>query len=332
MTGAKFHVRHFILTAPTTTAHTVGKLRYLAPNILTTGNITATMSDSTTNEPEAPRATYPLGRDITASARLHLQHHLWVSTLGYHLHPSIPLHPSPLIAEIGTGTGIFSLELARQNPQIRIEASDLSLAQTPPIGWWPSNVTFQELDIFAPIPDTLLGRYDVVCIRHFICVLLPSGDPKPLLRALLKLLKPGGYLQWQEWDLQSNTARVAKTGDIAPKLQAMNSSITGPNQLLTGTKWVREFHRTFENDDVDVGAELVTREKCWIAPEMYMIQQELNFIGVQEWAANHTARNPESGEGARIEKLGREAQEECLGMGRGCVIDQEMLTWVVRKK
>ncbi|KAF7196618.1 N-methyltransferase tcpN [Pseudocercospora fuligena] len=141
---------------------------------------------------ERNRNAYPLNRDFLASSRLHLQHQVWISSLGYHIHPDVPLNGKTTIAEIGCGTGTWSLEVATQLPSgAKIEAFDLSLAQCPPREWWPGNVTFNKLDIFDPSPDDMIGKYDVVYIRHFICV-LQSGDPMPLLSILMNLLKPGG--------------------------------------------------------------------------------------------------------------------------------------------
>jgi hypothetical protein len=89
-------------------------------------------------------------------------------------------------------------------------------------------VTFGELDIFEPIPQRFVGRCDVVHIRHFICV-VQSGNPIPLLSALLKLLKPGGNLHWQEHHLQTNTVVVTDSANsatkMAPKMKAFVDSI-----------------------------------------------------------------------------------------------------------
>ena len=81
---------------------------------------------------------YLLGRDYRASAHLTAQHHLWEETFGYQLHPSIPrsqLDSSGLtIADIGTGTGIFLLDLEqrrRLTPQAQYIGLDISTAQFP---------------------------------------------------------------------------------------------------------------------------------------------------------------------------------------------------------
>lgn len=146
------------------------------------------MSSSTNND----ASHYPLQRDALGSIRLNLQHQLWLSSTKTHLHSSIPVKENSLIADIGCGTGIWSTTLSPLLPPgARIEASDISLANAPPAGFWPDNVTFQELDIFAdPLPEDLVGRYHVVHIRLFLCV-ISSGDPIPLLKNLMKLLKPG---------------------------------------------------------------------------------------------------------------------------------------------
>ena len=287
------------------------------------------MSSNTSTDKD--RDAYPLNRDFLASSRLHLQHQLWVSSLGYLLHPSIPLKENTLIADVGCGTGIWSLELAKQLPAGgKIEAYDLSLAQCPHRGWWPENVTFNELDIFEPIPQYLVGSYDVVYLRHFICV-LQSGNPIPLLSALLKLLKPGGYLQWQEWDLQTNELAVAESANsaskMAPKMKALMDSIHGPESLQAQTSWVRNFHARFS----DAGAELIAHDRHWTAKEAMMIRQEISFLSAREWCDNQRARDSGSLEAARIEKFAHEAYEECGRLQRGTVIDNQMVTWVARK-
>lgn len=298
---------------------------------VTRGKLLPVRMPSSTNT-DKNRDTYPLNRDFLASSRLHLQHHVWISSLGYLLHPSIPLKESLSISDIGCGTGIWSLDFAKQLPSGgKIEAFDLSPAQFPPKGWWPGNVTFNELDIFQPIPPNLVGKFDVVCLRHFICV-VQSGDPIPLLSALLKLLKPGGYLQWQEWNIQTNSLAFADSEDaaenVAPKMKAYMDSIRGPDSLQSQASWVEDFHTRFGS----VGADLVAHERHWTAKEAMMLKQELGFLGGHEWADNLRARDPASVEAAKLEKLVNEAHEECLRLKRSVVIDSEMVTWVVMKK
>lgn len=291
---------------------------------------------------DADRNAYPLNRDVLASARLHLQHQVWIASLGYLLHPSITIDKKDakndplLIAEVGCGTGAFALQLSSnlssKTPSInhKIEAYDISLSQTPPPAFCPESVTFNTLDIFAPIPEELVGKYDVLCIRHFICV-IQSGDPTRLLQQLLRMLKPSGYLQWQEWDISSNT--LLTSGKAAPKLEAFMELTQGPTAIQEQAAWVNTFreHPLLSSNNPDAEAEMLAHDCLWTAKEALLLKQEIGFLGAREWVGNLQARG-EMEQAERIEKVAREAEEECWALGRGTVVDGEMVTWVLKKK
>lgn len=263
---------------------------------------------------------YPLNRDSNASARLHLQHYFWVSSLGYHLHPDIPLEENIRVADIGCGTGIWALEMARHLPYGgQIAAYDLNLAQCPPKEWWPENVSFAKLDIFQPLPKHLIAAYDVVQIRHLVCV-VAGGDPMTLLSPLMKLLKPGGYLQWQEYDLSTNRLSVADSAASAPKMQAVMD-------MGWQISWVTNLHERFG----EAGAELVVHDRRMPREDLRMVRQDIDFLVVREYAENLRARDPQSEQAAKLERLSNEANDECWRMGRGSVIECELVTWVARK-
>ncbi|EME39323.1 hypothetical protein DOTSEDRAFT_83111 [Dothistroma septosporum NZE10] len=264
---------------------------------------------------------YPFNRDTLASTRLNLQHKIWVDSNGYHLHPSIPALENALIADIGCGTGIWAVEVARGRTECRVEAFDLSLDQAPPKEWCPSNVTFNQLDVFAPVPAHMQGRYDVVNIRLFLCV-LQSGNPMPLLHNLLELLKPGGYLQWQEYDPSTDKIVLADPSASAPKLRALRSSIT-----TLFHSWVSSLHTRIEG----ISAQLVAHERIWTRKECLLIKQDTTFLAVREWIANLRAKDTREERVLELEKLVGEAEEECWKLGRGSAIDSQMVTWVVRK-
>jgi hypothetical protein len=69
------------------------------------------------NEHRTPVAdTYGLTRNKTESARLNAQHDVWKTNVGFLLHPRIAssLGKSSRIGDLGTGTGVWILELADQ--------------------------------------------------------------------------------------------------------------------------------------------------------------------------------------------------------------------------
>lgn len=271
---------------------------------------------------------YPLNRDALASARLNLQHQLWIDGLGYLLHPKITIPEHAMIADVGCGTGIWSLSLAKQLEQTcrgaSIEAFDLSLAQTLPKEWSPSDVSYQQMNIFDPLPEKLIGRYDIVHVRLFLLV-VEKGDPMPLLRQLFKLLKPGGFLQWQEYDPKSDKIVLAEPSLAAPKLENLYATLKATGSV-PDMEWVTDLHTRFERE----GGEMLVSDRTWGPKGLLGIKQETIFLVVREWSAKLRSQGQHQ-TANQMEALCAEVGEECWALGRGSAIDTAMLTWVARK-
>ncbi|KAI4227388.1 MAG: hypothetical protein L6R36_002468 [Xanthoria steineri] len=155
-------------------------------------------------------SSYALGRDYTTTTRINSQHLLWKLELGWSLHPSLQARiltaqpivtaptqvPAPTvtysmhrldrfaaqpdtfrIADVATGTAIWALEISQDFPSTQIDGFDIDLQQCPPPEWLPHNVKVQEWVIYTNLAPELEGLYDVNALR---------------------MLKPGGYLQWDE--------------------------------------------------------------------------------------------------------------------------------------
>jgi hypothetical protein len=60
-------------------------------------------------------------------------------------------------------------------------------------------VQLEVLDASKPLPEELRGQFDVVHIRLLQSVIL-NDDPGWVISHCKELLKPGGYLQWEEFD------------------------------------------------------------------------------------------------------------------------------------
>ncbi len=168
--------------------------------------------------------SYALGRDYTAASRLNYQYYLWKETLGHDLHPSIPLSPTPaetfLIADVGCGSGIWLRSVAQALPRAQLDGFDISLAQCPPLQWLPRNVSLRQWDLFSEPPAELRGRYDVVHVR-LIFVVVQEEDPRPVITNLRLLLKPGGYLQWDELDVAGSYILKANEEVQATEMEGM---------------------------------------------------------------------------------------------------------------
>ncbi|KAF2260597.1 hypothetical protein CC78DRAFT_431409, partial [Lojkania enalia] len=149
-------------------------------------------------------------------SRTTLQHYLYKDGLNYLLHPSIPTSKENLrVAEIGVGTCIWMIELARYLPtSAQLDGFDISFVQCPPKDWLCPNIAWIEHDVFSEPPTELHEKYDVIHIQLFITI-LRDGNPVPMLQNLMKMLKPGGYIQWGEWDF--NSWEILRTSSAPPQ-------------------------------------------------------------------------------------------------------------------
>lgn len=188
-----------------------------------------------------------------------LTHGLY-SSFGYHLHPGIGLPENgACIADVGTGTAIFLRELAAQTlSTAELYGFDISSSQFPTASSLPRNVQLHVGNVMEGFPSEFHDRFDVVTVRLLVAA-LNGDDWRRATENLTKLLKPGGWLQWQESDgLQGMTILrdevSAKKGNLEASLsqifanQAVQEKFEYPSRNLA-----RVFHKAgFEEVSQDV--------------------------------------------------------------------------------
>ncbi|KAK8009117.1 hypothetical protein PG991_011668 [Apiospora marii] len=163
-------------------------------------------------DPSVLWAAAPANNCRSSSARLHLPHFLSQRTAGHLLSPILPQKEkeeqeedsAPLrVADLGCGNGAWLCALHDEFVQtgvsgVQLDGYDINPSHFPAPDFLPSAVRLSELDVLKqpPAPE-LEGVYDVVHVRAFASTLAPT-DVAPLLATVRALLKPGGYLQWEE--------------------------------------------------------------------------------------------------------------------------------------
>ncbi|KAI0382446.1 hypothetical protein F5Y04DRAFT_252686 [Hypomontagnella monticulosa] len=145
-------------------------------------------------------------RNFRTSARLHLQHLLFQNTLGHLLHPhvqdSFASSKELKVADLGCGNGVWlndlDRELSSNGISAKLDGYDVNPVNFPAPAFLPQSVMLKKLDVLAnPLPEEMIGAYDIVHVRAFVSIIMNS-DVTPLLSTALALLKPGGWLQWEE--------------------------------------------------------------------------------------------------------------------------------------
>jgi SAM-dependent methyltransferase len=122
--------------------------------------------------------------------------------LGYLVHPSLAtrLDRFSRIADIGTGTGIYLIELSRQLPATcRLDGFDISDVQYPSPEALPANVSLALQNAKQAFPAALKGKYGLVHLRLLMSA-MEKDDWEVVAANAVRLLKPGGAIQWAEGD------------------------------------------------------------------------------------------------------------------------------------
>ncbi|TVY35701.1 Secondary metabolism regulator [Lachnellula subtilissima] len=107
------------------------------------------------------------------------------------------LHFAPIgsdpqnILDMGTGTGIWAIEMGDQYPGARILGMDLSPIQP---DWVPPNVQFVVDDVESPWLRPV-DHFDYIHARHTVMAI---KDWPKLMRRVYEHLKPGGWFELQE--------------------------------------------------------------------------------------------------------------------------------------
>lgn len=136
---------------------------------------------------------YVLPNDDLEQERLNFQHHMWRFLLGGSLY-NAPLSSPRRILDLGTGTGIWAIDIADEFPDAQIQGIDLSPIQPQ---WLPPNCTFHVDDYddnWTWMPDQ---AFDYV---HGRALSGTSHDWPKLYKQAYDNLTPGGYIEMQEYD------------------------------------------------------------------------------------------------------------------------------------
>ncbi|OHW94774.1 methyltransferase domain-containing protein [Colletotrichum incanum] len=133
---------------------------------------------------------YLMPNDDLELDRLDLQHNLFLLTMGNKLHLSPLDHKKPpqRVLDIGTGTGIWAIDFADDNPASTVIGVDLSPVQP---SYVPPNAYFQIEDIEEE-PWSFSQKFDFIHSR------MNTGgvrDIPKLFRQAYKNMKPGGWIE-----------------------------------------------------------------------------------------------------------------------------------------
>jgi SAM-dependent methyltransferase len=179
---------------------------------------------------------YPFPNDEDEMDRLDLQHHIFSLLFRGNLFLA-PISPEPQhILDIGTGSGIWAIEMAERYPFTCVLGTDISATQPE---WVPPNCIFQVDDAnqnwtFRELFDLIHGRY-----------LRMGVDKKKFFRQSHEHLKEGGWLEIKEFALPlccddntlDGTALAQWGDDMMEASKALEAPFDNPHDYR---QWMEE--------------------------------------------------------------------------------------------
>ncbi|MCJ1385651.1 hypothetical protein MMC17_008774 [Xylographa soralifera] len=271
---------------------------------------------------EQHRVPYMFSRGFRSSIRLNYNHWLMKELAGYLIHPSIAKNDANLrIADVGTGTAIWSLETAAELPAtVKIHGFDISPHQFPPATSLPNNVHLHAHDCFKPFPSTFLRTFDVVHARFWLC-LVNNPDAPALLTSLVSLLKPGGYLQWFEpLPLSAQTVRPAPDFE-SPAVDRLTVQWHKPKPTST-YDWVEGLPEAYRKE----GLEVVAADRIPMAQRYRFFWGHSQLAGLEDVAADVKMLGVERSEALKqwIKELDEEMSKgACVDTSFTCVVGRQ---------
>ena len=262
---------------------------------------------------------YMLDRTYAAAARLNFQYYLWKDSLQFNIHPSILIPgQNAQICDVATGTAIWPINVARELPSAKIMGLDISLAQVPHTEWLPTNVVLKSWNVFEDVPEDMLNRFDIVHIRLLVLV-VENSDPRPIIQNLLKMLKPGGYIQWDDLNYPDTSIKVVDVSLETPALQELREIVYSQGRHDWTVRLVDIFRGEGLHDAVLYHFE--------DRKELFRANSEQHLLTMEEFASRLVSVSKKD-EASKIYKLVQDVYEECLN---GAALSMPRVVCVARK-
>ncbi|TQV93153.1 hypothetical protein V2A60_003532 [Cordyceps javanica] len=135
---------------------------------------------------------YGLPNDEAEQLREGIKHRLFLDHILKGSYFAAPICGIPQkIVDLGTGTGMWAMEVAEKYPSARVIGSDISAIQP---SWTPPNLEFRVEDLeddYRPW-TSIYNDADLIHCRFLMQVI---RDPKRMIETIFDRLKPGGWIE-----------------------------------------------------------------------------------------------------------------------------------------
>ncbi|KAA8652363.1 class I SAM-dependent methyltransferase [Aspergillus tanneri] len=200
---------------------------------------------------------------------------------------------------------LAQLHSEQQKESIRMDGFDIDITQCPPAGWVTDNIHFRRWNAIEPPPSELRGQFDLVHLR-LVMIGINNEDVPALVENLSLLLKPGGWLQWEEMNnFDNNIVTVDESTPKTAIAELLQWMTIGPKERRKGNEWRLTIPGVLEQH----GFTNVRVENHSDPPYMRRWMTEVTFQTLTEFASKQFSRD--SKEATWLARTLADAHEEC---------------------
>ncbi|KAF2009447.1 S-adenosyl-L-methionine-dependent methyltransferase [Aaosphaeria arxii CBS 175.79] len=164
-------------------------------------------------------AKYFFPNDDEENDRLDLYHHIQTLRLDGELHLA-PIGQDPQrILDIGTGTGIWAIDMGDKYPSAEVLGNDISPIQPSLV---PPNVKFEVDDLEDEWVYS--SKFDLIHARYLACAI---RDWPKLMAQAYKYTKPGGWVEFQDFDCSFYSSAGSDYTPDSPFAQWVEKTTSG---------------------------------------------------------------------------------------------------------
>ena len=138
-------------------------------------------------------APYLLPKDAQEDNRLDYQHHVMHLSIGSHFVAPLPQELTRIL-DVGTGTGIWAAEIARQYPSAQVIGVDIGTNSFKTD--LPTNCVLQVGNVLEklPFPDQTFDYTH----QRFLVAAIPAARWPSVIHELVRVTRPGGWVELLE--------------------------------------------------------------------------------------------------------------------------------------